>query len=246
MKSYLPEVQRGPAAHQGGALLPDREQAPGGGQLRAGGRDSAGPVTAAGCCEGGHVARGMVCRGHPGHGVSGDRPLRIAMVIDSWDDAANGAVISTRRFTDLLRAHGAHRHHSRRRRARAGQGGAGDVLHPVRQRHHAEDAAALRVADARHRGRDHRRTGHGPHPIPLLSGHQGDHRGQAAWQASGVTFHVQAEHLLYNIGVRNQGMVERVYRFFLRTMYDRSDHVICPSAFAEAELRTRGLKAPSA
>ena len=40
-----------------------------------------------------------------------DRPLRIAMVIDSWDDAANGAVISTRRFTDLLRAAGTHRHH---------------------------------------------------------------------------------------------------------------------------------------
>ena len=28
------------------------------------------------------------------------------MVIDSWDDAANGAVISTRRFTDLLRERG--------------------------------------------------------------------------------------------------------------------------------------------
>ncbi len=34
------------------------------------------------------------------------RPLRVAMVIDVWDDAANGAVISTRRFTELLRERG--------------------------------------------------------------------------------------------------------------------------------------------
>jgi hypothetical protein len=34
------------------------------------------------------------------------RPLRIAMVIDVWDDAANGAVVSTRRFTELLRERG--------------------------------------------------------------------------------------------------------------------------------------------
>ena len=34
------------------------------------------------------------------------RPLRIGMVIDAWDDANNGGVVSTRRFTDLLRARG--------------------------------------------------------------------------------------------------------------------------------------------
>src|SRR5512144_1910080 len=34
------------------------------------------------------------------------RPLRIAIVIDVWDDAANGAVVSTRRFTELLRERG--------------------------------------------------------------------------------------------------------------------------------------------
>ena len=33
-------------------------------------------------------------------------PLRVAMVLDAWDDAANGGVVSTRRFTALLRARG--------------------------------------------------------------------------------------------------------------------------------------------
>ena len=34
------------------------------------------------------------------------KPLRICMVIDAWDDANNGGVVSTRRFTELLRARG--------------------------------------------------------------------------------------------------------------------------------------------
>jgi glycosyltransferase involved in cell wall biosynthesis len=59
------------------------------------------------------------------------------------------------------------------------------------------------------------------------------------------TFHVQAEHLLHNVGIRNQVAVDWVYRLFLRTVYDRSDRVVCPSAFAERELRRYGLRAPA-
>jgi 1,2-diacylglycerol 3-alpha-glucosyltransferase len=40
-------------------------------------------------------------------------------------------------------------------------------------------------------------------------------------------------------------MVGGVYRFFLRTTYNRSDHVVCPSAFAERELRRYGLRVPA-
>jgi glycosyltransferase involved in cell wall biosynthesis len=40
-------------------------------------------------------------------------------------------------------------------------------------------------------------------------------------------------------------MVRWLYRLFLSTTYDRSDDVICPSAFAERELRRYGLRAPS-
>jgi glycosyltransferase involved in cell wall biosynthesis len=60
------------------------------------------------------------------------------------------------------------------------------------------------------------------------------------------TFHVQAEHLLHNVGIRSQTLVDWLYRFFLRTVYDRSDLVVCPSAFAERELRRYGLEAPTA
>jgi 1,2-diacylglycerol 3-alpha-glucosyltransferase len=59
------------------------------------------------------------------------------------------------------------------------------------------------------------------------------------------TFHVQAEHLLHNINVHNRKLVEWVYRFFLRTTYNRSDHVVCPSEFAQRELGRYGLRVPS-
>jgi glycosyltransferase involved in cell wall biosynthesis len=59
------------------------------------------------------------------------------------------------------------------------------------------------------------------------------------------TFHVLAENILHNVGIRNQALVDLVYRLWLRTIFNRSDQVICPSAFAEAELRHYGLRVPT-
>jgi len=59
------------------------------------------------------------------------------------------------------------------------------------------------------------------------------------------TFHVQAEHLLYNVGIRSPTLVDPVYRFFIRTAYDRTDRVICPSEFAAREIRAHGLRSPT-
>ena len=59
------------------------------------------------------------------------------------------------------------------------------------------------------------------------------------------TFHVQAEHLLHNVNVHDRTLMHWVYRFFLRTTYNRSDAVVCPSGFAEQELRRHGLTAPA-
>jgi glycosyltransferase involved in cell wall biosynthesis len=59
------------------------------------------------------------------------------------------------------------------------------------------------------------------------------------------TFHVQAEHLLHNEGLYNRALVRWTYRFFLSKTYNRSDNVVCPSPFAEGELRRYGLRVPS-
>ncbi len=174
-----------------------------------------------------------------------DRPLRIAMVIDSWDDAANGAVISTRRFTDLLREHG----HTVTILA-AGEPAPGKVvLRPFYIPFANDIMRKMRlpfawptpaIIDATLAKQDIVHV-----QFPFYLGVKAITTARRLGKPVVSTFHVQAEHLLYNIGVRNQGLVEQVYRFFLRTIYDRSDHVVCPSAFAERELTSRGLKVPT-
>ena len=59
------------------------------------------------------------------------------------------------------------------------------------------------------------------------------------------SFHVQAENMLHNVGLESQTLVGWLYRYFMRSTYSRSDHVVCPSAFAERELRRYGLTVPT-
>lgn len=167
------------------------------------------------------------------------------MVIDSWDDAANGAVISTRRFTDLLRERG----HTVTILA-TGAPAPGKVVLPTFYIPFANNIMrkmrlpfawpTSAVMEATIAAQDVVHV-----QFPFYVGVKAITTARRLGKPVVSTFHVQGEHLLYNIGIRNQAMVERVYKLFLRTVYDRSDHVICPSVFAERELRTRGLKPPS-
>ena len=60
------------------------------------------------------------------------------------------------------------------------------------------------------------------------------------------TFHVQPENMLYSIGLKkSKKLVRLFYRFFLWSVYNRSDAVICPSPFSERELLKHGLRVPS-
>lgn len=58
-------------------------------------------------------------------------------------------------------------------------------------------------------------------------------------------FHVQPENLLHNVGIRWEPLSEWTYRLFRRTLYDRVDAVVCPSEFALSELRRHGLSVPA-
>jgi glycosyltransferase involved in cell wall biosynthesis len=171
--------------------------------------------------------------------------LRIAMVLDSWDDAANGGVVSTRRFAGLLRERG---HTVTVVATGAPEPGkvslpsfyvplAGGVMRKMRFPFGWPDRRILRETFSR------QDLVHVQFPFYLGM------RSVRLAREMGVpvvsTFHVQAEHLLFNVGIRSQALVNAVYRLFMRTVYDRSDRVICPSAFAEEELRTHGLRAPS-
>ena len=177
--------------------------------------------------------------------ASGTHPLRIAMVLDAWDETNNGGVVSTRRFTELLRARG-----HQVTVVATGRPAPGKVVLPQFRIPIADGimrkmrfpfawpdrsilAAVFAAQDVVH---------------VQFSFYLGM-RAVALARAAGLpvvsTFHVQAEHLLHNVGIRSAALVDGVYRLFIRTVYDRTDRVVCPTAFAEQELRRHGLRAPT-
>jgi len=174
-----------------------------------------------------------------------DRPLRIAMVIDAWDDQNNGAVVSTRRFTEIFRGQGHQVEVLATGESAPGKvpfktffiPTPGNIMQKMRlpfawpdERLLAETLARQDVVHVQ---------------FPFYLGIKAITAAQRLKVPVVTTFHVQAEHLLHNVGITNQAMVRWTYEFFLRKTYNRSDHVVCPSAFAEQELRRYGLRVPA-
>ncbi|HVP69252.1 MAG TPA: glycosyltransferase [Anaeromyxobacteraceae bacterium] len=174
-----------------------------------------------------------------------ERPLRIAMVIDAWDEANNGAVVSTRRFTEIFRGQGHEVEVLATGEAAPGKvplktffiPTPGRIMEKMRLPFAWPDRRILQEVIAR------QDVVHVQFPFYL--GIRTITLARQARVPVVSTFHVQAEHLLHNVNVRSRTLVHWVYRFFLRTTYNRSDHVVCPSAFAEKEIRRYGLRVPS-
>jgi glycosyltransferase involved in cell wall biosynthesis len=173
------------------------------------------------------------------------RPLRIAMVIDAWDDANNGAVVSTRRFSEILRARGHTVEVLATGEPMPGKiplrsfviPTPGNIMEKMRLPFAWPDRRILEETltrqDVIH------------NQFPFYLGIQAIKVAARAHVPVVSTFHVQAEHLLHNVGIRSHTLVDWVYRFFLGTTYNRSDHVVCPSKFAQDELVRYGLRVPS-
>jgi len=171
--------------------------------------------------------------------------MRIAMVIDAWDEPNNGAVISTQRFTELLRSRGHVVEVLATGRPAPGKvplktfyvPTPGNIMQKMRYPFAWPDRRILEETLAR---QDLVHV-HAPFYLGI--------RAVTLARAAGVpvvsTFHIQAEHLLHSINIHSQTLVNWLYKFFLRTTYNRSDHVVCPSDFAEKELRGYGLRVPS-
>ena len=167
------------------------------------------------------------------------------MVLDSWDNAANGAVVSTRRFTERLRADG---HVVTIVANAAAEPGVvslpsfevpifGGIMRRMKFQFARPDRAILARVLATH-DLVHIQ-------FPFWLGVRTMRMARDAGVPAVATFHVQGEHILYNIGIRSDALVAQVYRLFLRTVYDHADRVICPSEFTARELQRHGLRAPS-
>ena len=171
--------------------------------------------------------------------------MRIAMVLDSWDNEANGAVVSTRRFTEWQRAAG---HEITIVANAAPEPGVvplptfevpffGGIMRRMKFQFARPDRGILAGVLARH-DLIHIQ-------FPFWLGVRAMRMARRAGVPTVATFHVQGEHILYNVGVRSDALIALVYRLFLRTVYDHADCVVCPSGFTERELRRYGLRAPS-
>ena len=171
--------------------------------------------------------------------------MRIAMVLDSWDNEANGAVVSTRRFAERLRAAG---HQVTIVANAAPEPGVvplptfevpffGGIMRRMKFQFARPDRGILAGVLARH-DLIHIQ-------FPFWLGVRAMRMARRAGVPTVATFHVQGEHILYNVGVRSDALIALVYRRFLRTVYDHADCVVCPSGFTERELRRYGLRAPS-
>lgn len=166
------------------------------------------------------------------------------MVIDTYDDSKNGAVISTKRFVKLLRAdHDVSV-------ITTGERDEGKVILPsfyppgfrkVMKSMRTPLAIpspwilrrAIRDRDVIHI------------QFPFFLGINAINIARKLHVPVVSTFHIQAEHLAMNAGIHSRNFITYCYKFWIKYIYNRSDMVICPSSFAEDELRSYGLKSPT-
>lgn len=173
--------------------------------------------------------------------------LKIAQVSDVFENVSNGAAISTQRFTELLRQDG-----HKVVVISTGKPAPGKVLlkefyppvpriRKIMQRMKfvfaMPDKEVLRNAfsnvDIVH------------NQFPLLLGMVAVRLAKQMGKPVVSTFHVQGEQLMHNGGLKHPLWTKLTYWVFMKTIYNQSDLVICPSKFAEREIKKYGLKQPT-
>lgn len=168
------------------------------------------------------------------------KQLKIAMVIDSYDEGKNGAAISTRRFVEMLR-----KEHEVLIIS-TGEPAPGKVVMPrfyapmwrkVMKRMNVPLAVpsytklrkAIGDMDIVHI------------QFPFLLGIRSVRIANKLKIPVISTFHIQAEHLAMNAGINSGAFIRYCYKVWMKRIYNPSSIVICPSKFAQDELKLYGL-----
>ncbi|ONI81519.1 hypothetical protein ALI144C_19580 [Actinosynnema sp. ALI-1.44] len=171
--------------------------------------------------------------------------MRIAMLLDAWDDAPTGAVISTRRFTERLRDRGHTVTVVSTGAPYPGKIALPELKVPLAQSIITKMRTPLAWPDRGTLARAVADADLVHVHTPFLLAMRGITVAKQAGVPTVATFHVRAEHILRNIGVRDQAAADLLSRLLVRRVYNRCDHVICPSAFGQAEVRRHGLRTPT-
>ena len=166
------------------------------------------------------------------------------MVIDSWDNCKNGAAISTHRFVEYLRL----KHEVTI--LTTGIVSPGKVLlnrfYPLGFRRIMKKMQTPLAIPSR---RILKRTIAGMDIVhiqfPFLLGIEAVRMAQKLGIPVVSTFHIQAEHLAINAGIQSPAFIRYCYKIWIRKIFNPSRMVICPSLFAEEELKQYGLRSPT-
>ena len=175
-----------------------------------------------------------------------DNP-RIAMVIDPWYHPFNGTVVSTRRFVGALndrfdfrillaQAPGESIEEHCVGFARFRIPGINFILDrmkaPLGLPNRQKLQQVIKEADLLHV------------QFPFFLGHGAIAEAKRQDKPVVMSFHVQPENILNNLGLSSRWLTNLLYRFFIWRFYRRADCVIAPSLFAANLLRDAGLTRP--
>jgi glycosyltransferase involved in cell wall biosynthesis len=170
------------------------------------------------------------------------RRLKIAMVIDSYDDCKNGAAISTRRFVELLR-----KEHEVCIIS-TGDPAPGKVVMPhfyapIVRKIMKRMNVPLAVPSYRKLRKVIREMDIIHVQFPFFLGIRAVRIARKMKIPVISTFHIQAEHLAMNAGIHSGAFIRLCYKIWMKRIYNPSSIVICPSKFAQDELKKYGLTA---
>jgi len=180
--------------------------------------------------------------------MSGDssskKRLKIAMVIDSYDDCQNGAAISTHRFVELLRKE------YEISVITTGDPALGKIVMPrfyvpIVRRIMKRMNTPLAIPTYRKLRKVIRGMDIVHIQFPFFLGIRSVRIAAKLKIPVISTFHIQAEHLAMNAGIRSSAFIRYCYKIWIKRIYNRSSMVICPSKFAQDELKHYGLKVPT-
>jgi len=178
--------------------------------------------------------------------VTAPRRLRVAFVADTWDGSRNGGVQSARRFVQAMRRH------IDVTVVTSGEPSSAAPDHVVVPAFYLWPFTRIMRENgfpfAWPKGDVLRRVFadcdvvHVQFPFPIGMRAVGVARRMGKPIVTG--FHVQPENVLYNLGIHSPAATRWVYGLFRRTVYEKSQVVVCPTAFAERELVRYGYRLP--
>ena len=170
--------------------------------------------------------------------------LKIAQVIDVYENSTNGGAISTQRFTKLLREDGNQVIVLSTGNPEKDKIVLKEFYPPISYLKkiikHMKFVFAVPDKNLFEKIFNEVDLVHNQYPLWL--GIVAVHVAKKLNKPVVSTYHVQGEQLMHNGGFKHPIFTKLTYKIFMHFIYNKSDMVICPSKFAENELKKYGLK----